>query len=85
MVRLRFSLPAPGRARLSVFDARGRRVTRLLDETLAAGDHEAVWRRASRDPPGVHFARLDFAGEVRVARLVVHPEADLGTRLDPRR
>jgi hypothetical protein len=85
MVRLRFSLPAPGRARLSVFDARGRRVTRLLDETLAAGDHEAVWRRASRDPPGVHFARLDFAGEVRVARLVVHPEADLGPRLDPRR
>lgn len=68
--RLRLRLPEAGRARLDVHDARGRRVARLLDTPLEAGEHEVAWPRQDRDAPGVHFARLEFAGKALVVRVV---------------
>lgn len=70
---IRFDLATAGATRLSVFDARGRRVRALLDETLAAGGHEATWD--GRDDSGrevgsgVYLARLEHGGTIAVARL----------------
>jgi hypothetical protein len=75
-VALDFTLAAAGPARLDVFDASGRRVARLADAVLDAGQHHAVWRAAARErpaPPGVYWAMLTAAGEVRVRRVVISP------------
>jgi hypothetical protein len=38
-----FSLDAPAHAQLTVFNARGQKVTTLVDATLASGLHTTVW------------------------------------------
>jgi hypothetical protein len=38
-----FSLASGGKTRLSIFDVRGMLVRRLVDETLAAGEHAVRW------------------------------------------
>jgi flagellar hook assembly protein FlgD len=59
---------------MTVYDVRGREVTRLLDRSLAAGDHEIEW--TGRDasgvlaPSGVYFVVLKNGNE-RVTRRVV--------------
>jgi PKD repeat protein len=40
---IRFALPEAASVRLEVYDAMGRRVATLLDNTLEAGRHEAIW------------------------------------------
>jgi len=61
--RIAFSLVEPARARLEIFDARGRRVRRLLDETRSAGLFTVVWD--GRDdhgrvlPGGVYLLRME--------------------------
>ncbi len=61
-VALPFTLPAPGRARLSVHAADGRRVRTLLDGMRGAGRHDPTWdardERGERVPAGVYFVRL---------------------------
>lgn len=72
---IRFSLGAPGRASLEIYDPAGRRVRTLLDAALAAGLHETVWDgrdAAGRPVPGgTYFWRLSDVGGVRTGRLVV--------------
>jgi hypothetical protein len=62
---LRFRLDREERLRLDVYDASGRRVARLLDETLPAGEHSLEWNARNADgrelPSGVYFARLEGA------------------------
>jgi len=71
---LRFSLPRPGPAALEIFDAGGRRVRTLADETWAAGAHAVQWNR--RDdagawcPNGLYFARLRSGGDARSIRVL---------------
>jgi len=71
---LTVSLPRAGRSRLSIVDATGRLVRRLLSGTQPAGVARASWdglAEAQRPaPPGVYFAVLEFEGARRVARLV---------------
>ena len=59
---IRFRLGAPGRARLELFDAAGKRLAILLDERLAAGPHELQWGGVGADgqplPSGVYALRL---------------------------
>ncbi len=58
---LRFDLARPGRVQLAVFDVSGRRVTTLLDEERAAGQHAFSWDGLERGQAvgnGVYFARL---------------------------
>jgi len=67
-----FVLDSPGHASLAIYDATGRLVRRILDESLAAGRHEAGWdgRRADGTAvtDGVYFYRLDALGESRTMR-----------------
>ncbi len=59
--RLAFSLPTAGRARLEVFDTRGRRVARLLDEDAPAGPLALDWR-PTQLPAGLYLAALRLDG-----------------------
>jgi hypothetical protein len=72
--RVTFSLARPGRARLRVFDLRGREVRRLLDETRPAGPQSVTWdgrdARGEGVPTGVFFLRLEADGAARVRRIV---------------
>jgi len=72
---LGFDLPSPARARLRVFDARGRLVRSLLDAELPAGRHWTEWD--GRDDAGhelgsgVYFARLEAGAEKATNKLVL--------------
>ncbi|MBI5838186.1 MAG: metallophosphoesterase [Candidatus Eisenbacteria bacterium] len=69
-----YELPASGRARITVFDAAGRRVTTLVDEAQAAGPHQARWdgrdARGRRAPAGAYWCALEFRGERRARALI---------------
>jgi len=73
-ISIPFSLGAPGRARIAVFDVRGRLVSVLADRTFPAGEHEIVWRgrngAGGSMPSGVYIARLEAAGTA-VSRKIV--------------
>jgi pimeloyl-ACP methyl ester carboxylesterase len=65
-VRIRFRLPHPGPASLSVFDLSGRRVALLARDRFEAGDHVLDWdgRTAEglRAAAGTYFLRLAGTG-----------------------
>ncbi len=60
--RFEFALPERARVQVTVHDAAGRRVRRLLDEPRAAGPHAVLWdgrdQAGSRLPSGVYWARF---------------------------
>jgi hypothetical protein len=64
-----FDLPRTALVQVDVFDVRGRRVARLLNDVMEAGSHEARW--TSPGAAGVYFARLSAMGETRVVRAIV--------------
>ena len=68
MTNISFSLPADGKVKLEIFDARGRLVRTLLDEMRQAGDHRVVWDgRDGKEHPsaaGVYFYRLTSGATV---------------------
>ena len=67
-----FTLPAPGRVRLALYDLQGRERARLVDGELGAGSHTAGFDAAAwRGSPGVYLAVLDAAGERLVRRFTV--------------
>jgi hypothetical protein len=72
--RLGYSLPAAGRANLSIYDVTGRRVATLVDSHLPAGDHTAQWDGRRSDGTtiarGVYFGVLLFGGEKRTRKIV---------------
>ena len=73
--RLRFELPAAGRARLTLHDVSGRLVATLTDEERVAGAHEVAWSgrsdQGARVAAGIYLVRLAAGGAVARARLVV--------------
>ena len=75
---IRFALPAPGRAKVVLYDAAGRRVRVLVDGPLPAGAHGAAWDgrddRGREVASGVYFARLEAAGaELRSKVVLIRP------------
>jgi hypothetical protein len=75
---IRFSLPAPERVSLAVYDVQGRRIAILAQGTLDGGDHAYTWDgtegTGGKAPSGVYFVRLvRDGGAVRTARVVRIP------------
>lgn len=72
---LAFTLPLPGQVRLSIHDARGARIRRLVDGVLAGGGHQSTWDgrdEAGRPvPSGSYFARLEVGSTVETGKLVL--------------
>lgn len=72
---VRYTVPARGRVRIDVFDARGARVASLLDAHREAGAHSVTWNgtddRGGRAGSGVYFARIAAGGESRTCKLVL--------------
>lgn len=72
--RLRYSLPATERVGLTIHDAGGRLVRRLVDAVRDPGVHEQTWDgtddtgRAS--PAGVYYGRLTVSGTTLVRSLL---------------
>jgi len=70
-----FTLAAPGRARIDVYDIRGHRVRTLLDRPMEAGDHTVHWdgRDASGRAiaSGVYLIRLQTDGGAVQSRTAV--------------
>jgi hypothetical protein len=74
--RIRFGLPEPTTASLSVFNLEGRRVVRLVDRTvMSAGFHTAVWDGRDgygrRVASGVYFYRLETNEAVLTKKMLV--------------
>ena len=67
---LGFALPQMAQVRLVVYDVLGREVARLLEGTLAAGRHEAVFD-ASGLPTGVYLYRLEADGYAQTRRMLL--------------
>ena len=73
---LRFSLVAPERVTLAVFDLEGRRVRTLIaGDAMAAGHHALTWDGRDAEgrslPSGVYFARLGAGENVSRCRLML--------------
>jgi galactose oxidase-like protein len=65
-----FSLPAPGRVTLQLFDITGRSVSRR-ESMLGQGDHVMAVAPGRRLAPGVYIVRLGFGASTLRARAVV--------------
>jgi hypothetical protein len=65
-VELSFSLPAPGPARLAVYDLQGRRIITLQEGALSEGAHRLFWggddARGRSVPAGAYICRLETPG-----------------------
>ncbi len=72
---IQYTLAAPGRVELSVYDQPGREVRQLVAEEQAAGRHQATWdcrdRSGNDVPAGVYFIRLDTPAFTEVQKAVV--------------
>ena len=72
---IRYTLPAPSRVQLSIHDAGGRTVARLVDSDQAGGTHAVTWngRDASGETAssGVYFVRLLSGAQSRTQKIVL--------------
>ncbi len=67
-----FYLPMSAQVRLDVFDVNGRRVVRLVNETLAAGNHSVQWRGTTPSgsaASGIYFVKLRVGNQVLTRKM----------------
>ena len=71
---LAFTLPAAGKAKLTIHDVAGREIVRLADREFRAGPHRMTWsgvdERGQMAPAGIYFAKLTTPDGERVQRVV---------------
>jgi WD40 repeat protein len=58
---LRFSMTRPAHVTLDIYNLYGQRIATLLDESMEAGEHEAIWDGAGQ-PSGWYYYRLASGG-----------------------
>lgn len=72
---VRFTLPSPGRATLTVFDVAGRQVAQLADGAFTAGEHAVDWNgrddAGSAVGSGIYFYRLDADGLSQTRKMML--------------
>ena len=72
---IRFELYQSDRARISIYDVKGRLVTQLLDAVLPRGRHEVAWKgddaRGARVASGIYYYRLETGGQTHSTRMVL--------------
>lgn len=72
---IRYTLPARGRVKIAMHDARGLRVATLLEMDQEAGGHAVPWNGRNDAgrvvTSGVYFARLEFGDERRAYKTIL--------------
>jgi hypothetical protein len=62
-----FNVNAGGKVLLEIYDVRGRRIRRLMDDRLGAGKYQVTWDgkddRGRALPSGVYLYRLEASGD----------------------
>jgi hypothetical protein len=70
-----FRLSAAGPARIDVYNAAGRRVMRLMEEQMTAGEHQVSWLGVDEEgravASGVYYARLAAGSDSDVLPMVL--------------
>jgi flagellar hook assembly protein FlgD len=73
--RIEYTVPRKSTVELAVYDVGGRRVRTLVEATLNAGQHLAVWDGTDGSgkevPSGVYFYRLSVGGLEAKQRMVL--------------
>jgi flagellar hook assembly protein FlgD len=68
-------MPAPGRARLRIYDVGGRLVRTLVDEWVGSGGHAAGWDgrdAAGRPvPAATYFLELEASRDTETSRVLL--------------
>lgn len=73
--RIGYSLARPGRVRLTVFDLAGREIAVLVESSMPAGNHSAVWD--GRDgsgrpvPGGLYLCRVEAPGFTQTRKMLM--------------
>jgi len=70
LTRIEFGLPKDSRLKISVYDASGRLLTRLLEGKLSAGYHTTIWD-ASKASTGMYLVRLETDGFYAARKVVL--------------
>jgi hypothetical protein len=70
LTRLQFGVPQSGLVSLKIYDIRGREVATLIEGSVTAGYHEAIWD-ASASSAGVYFARLSDGAAYQTRKLTL--------------
>ncbi len=70
-VRVPFTLAETADVRIAVYDALGREVAVLADDTMGPGAYEVDWPEAAALPVGTYIARLVAGTVVQTQRLVI--------------
>jgi hypothetical protein len=70
-VSVTFDIPVPARARLAVFDTRGRRVGVIAEGDYGPGSHMATWNTESSLAPGVYFIRMNAPGFGETRKMIL--------------
>ena len=68
---IQFTVPADGRATLKVFNTLGQEVATLFNDNAGAGINHQVQFNASNLASGIYFSKLEFAGKVRMKKMVL--------------
>ena len=68
--QIRFDLPASAHVRLTIYDIEGRRVTTLVDRTVAAGSH-AIDFHADALPSGTYLYQLQTGSSVLNRKMIL--------------
>jgi len=70
-----YYIPDSRHVELAVFDISGRRISRLVSQTMAAGEHSVQWHgtdtRGSRVASGVYFYQLTAGTVVETKRMIL--------------
>jgi hypothetical protein len=69
-----FVLPADARVSLRIYDVHGRLVRTLIDATMPAGVHRAIWGAGDRErvaKSGIYFAKLKVGTTERSERILL--------------
>lgn len=70
-IEYQVTLDRAARVTVSVYDAAGRHIDRILERELGSGTHSFEWSPADELPSGVYWLRLDAAGQETTRSFVV--------------
>jgi len=73
--KISYYIPDTRHVELAIFDISGRRISRLVSQTMAAGEHSVMWHgtdtRGSRVASGVYFYQITAGTLVETKRMIL--------------